>query len=55
MRRTIITAALLVAAYLAGTVAPHASAADALGGVVSELRGIRQEIQAIRRVMDKTR
>src|SRR4051812_37822711 len=48
-RRTGITLALIVASYLAGTVAPHASAADSLRELISEVHGIRVELAAIRR------
>jgi hypothetical protein len=51
--RTAALALALVAAYIAGTITPHASAADALGGVVSELRGIRGELTEIRRSLQR--
>lgn len=49
--RNLITVAALLAAYLAGTMAPHA-AADATHDIVSELRGIRTELTAIRRRLE---
>jgi len=44
---------LLAAGYVAGTLMPHASAADALSGVVAELRGIRGELAQIRRAVER--
>lgn len=49
--RNLITLAAILAAYLAGTMAPHASA-DATHEIVSELRGIRGELAAIRRRLE---
>jgi hypothetical protein len=56
MKRTAITAALIVAAYTAGTMAPRAQAADSLSSVVEELKGIRRALESIqRRYEDKAR
>jgi hypothetical protein len=52
MRRTALALVLLAAGYVAGTLAPHASAADALGNVVTELRGIRSELRELRRTLE---
>jgi hypothetical protein len=52
--RNAALALALVAAYVAGTLAPHASAADSLGAVVSELRGIRTELTQIRQQLGRT-
>lgn len=53
MKRTFAALALLAAGYTAGTLAPHASAADSLQGVVHQLEGIHAELSAMRRVMEK--
>ncbi len=55
MRRALLALSLLAAGYLAGTVAPHASAADSIESIASELRGIRSELQQIRRAVEKMR
>ena len=52
MKRYLLALAL-VAAYVAGTLAPHAHALVSLGDVVSELRGIRTELSSIRRALEK--
>lgn len=52
MKHTLLALAL-VAAYVAGTLAPHASAADSLGGVVTELHGIRDELRQIRQKLGR--
>lgn len=54
MRRVVLALAL-VAAYVAGTLAPHASASDGLSAVVSELKGIRSELTKIRNDMERRR
>ena len=54
MKRAALALAL-VAAYVAGTLAPHASAADSLGGVVTELRAIRGELTQIRQALGRSR
>lgn len=53
MKRALLALSLLAAGYLAGTVAPHASAADALDGVVNELRAIRTELTQLRRAVER--
>lgn len=52
MKRAALVLAL-VGAYVAGTLAPHAAAADSFRDVVSELRGIRTELANIRRQLEK--
>lgn len=51
--RRVILVLALAAAYVAGTLAPRATAADSLGGLISELRGIRSEITEIRRTLQR--
>ena len=53
MNKIIAALALLLAGYLAGTLAPTASAADGAAGIVAELRGIHGELSNIRRVIEK--
>lgn len=53
MKRTALTLALIVSAYVAGTLAPHASAADVVGTVVSELRYIRLELHALTAAVER--
>ena len=53
--RTLAAMFLLVLGYTAGTLAPHATAADSADGIVRELRSIRGELTQIRRVMERAR
>jgi hypothetical protein len=45
--------ALLLTGYLAGTLAPQAAAEDTGSELVRELKGIRTELQGIRRALEK--
>lgn len=52
MTKTITALTLLAIGYLAGAVLP-AYASDPAQGIVTELRGIKQELQSIRRALEK--
>lgn len=51
MKKTLAALALLTIGYLAG--GSHASAGTSTDGIVSELRGIKGELQTMRRVLEK--
>ncbi|MDB4989909.1 MAG: hypothetical protein JWN04_5087 [Myxococcaceae bacterium] len=54
MTKQITTAALLLTlGYLAGTLAPSASASDGAAGIVAELKNIHSELSTIRRAIEK--
>ena len=54
-RAAAIALLLLASGYVAGTLAPHATADSGIRSIATDLHEIRREIESIRRIMERQR